>query len=143
MTGALIVSVVSVPVIGLPLAFASHFVLDSLPHYGKDVGGVSGLTKLMWLFDLFVVPTLVLLLLFSDLTDRYLLIAGIVAGVSPDFAWVYRRAIKEEFGKLPPGPMNRFNQFHSDIQKYEFKKGVYIEIVVTAFLAWLFFGYVL
>lgn len=143
MTGALIVSVVSAPIIGLPLAFASHFVLDSLPHYGKDVGGISKLTKTLWLIDLIAVPTLVLTLLFSGMQDRYLFIAGIVAAVSPDFVWVYRLFIKEKFGTIPPGPKNKFNQFHSNIQKYEFKNGVFIEVAVTLCLTLLIFKRVL
>jgi hypothetical protein len=37
--GAIIALAISQPLIALPLAFVSHFVLDALPHYGYGGGG--------------------------------------------------------------------------------------------------------
>jgi hypothetical protein len=37
-TGAILVAAIKNPVVALPLALASHFVLDYLPHFGDKTG---------------------------------------------------------------------------------------------------------
>jgi hypothetical protein len=128
LTGAIIVTIISVPVIGLPLAFVSHFVLDSLPHYGAPYGSRDKNMTAVWIIDAITLAILLGLLVFSG---NWLVLTGALVAISPDIAWVYRFIVLERFGKLPPKPANKFNQFHSRIQKYEFKKGIFIEIVWT------------
>ncbi len=125
LTGALIVSAVN-PVIGLPLAFVSHFALDALPHFGQDFGERKSLSKGVWLID-----TVLLLLLLTGLiiSSNWLLILGGFVAFSPDFAWIYRFVVDEKFGSLPPKPANRLNTLHADIQKFATIKGIFVEIV--------------
>lgn len=141
LTGTLIVYSISNPVLGLSLAFLSHLALDSLPHYG-DKGRITDLTKLMWAVDLVLVPSLVLFLFFSSISNNLLLITGLVLAVSPDFAWVYRILYLGKFRKIEAKSMNAFNRFHAKIQKYEFEKGICIEIAVTIVLSIVFFSVV-
>jgi len=128
LSGAIIVTIISVPVIGLPLAFLSHFALDSLPHYGAPYGARSRFTVTVWAVDAVTLAVLFGLLVFSS---NWLALIGALVAISPDTAWVYRFVIDEKFGKLAPKPANKFNQFHSGIQKYEFKEGIGIEVIWT------------
>ncbi len=134
--GAIIVAVIPQPLVSLPLAFVSHFVLDSLPHAGGEPTEKWCYIKTIWVID-----SILLLILFSFLyfvkDSGWYVIIGAMLAESPDLAWVYRYAWIEKWGKLRPKKLNAFNQFHSRIQKYEFKNGIYIEIVwlvVTAFI---------
>ena len=136
LTGAVLAKFLPLPV-ALPLAFASHFVLDALPHFGyKTVGDRIRnlrLFKIVVLAD-FIATTLLVLWLVKGGHYSWLL-AGAVA-YSPDVLWIYRFAIEERFGKKEPTEGNRFIQFHRNIQKYERVWGLGVEIVygLAAFL---------
>jgi hypothetical protein len=130
LTGAVIASVVGQPLLAVPLAFASHFLLDSLPHFGEDIHPLSKFTKKVWIIDFVFLSSFVLLLIVSS---NWLLLAGAIAAISPDFAWIYRFIVKEKRGKLRPPKMNKFNTFHSSIQKYETKYGLIVEVVWFVF----------
>ncbi len=140
LAGVSIAVVFKNPFIALPLAFASHFMLDILPHFGIS----SDNWKLRKLWQLRVAAFDILLLIaavYLTATNYpvWYVLAG-CAAVSPDFAWVYRLIVKEKFGKLPPQPANAFNRWHAGIQKLERPWGIVIEIaVVTTFFAVLFF----
>lgn len=135
LTGAVIASAVTVPAIGLPLAFLSHFALDILPHYGAPFGSRDKFSKTVWTID-----GILLISFLSSLvvTNNWLALAGAVLAIAPDFAWIYRFAIDEKFGKLAPKPANKFNTFHANIQKLEFKKGIIIEILWFILFVYLF-----
>jgi hypothetical protein len=135
LTGAIVATVVSVPWLAIPLAFASHFVLDSLPHYGeKKLNGNKFLYR-VWVVDGSALLVLFVLLL---LNQQWMAMLGAFTAISPDFAWVYRYGIVEKFGKIPPGPRNKFNEFHAKIQRFEFHGGLPIEftwsVLATIFL---------
>ena len=136
LTGALIVCAVGNPLIALPLAFASHFLLDSLPHYGENIDRLSGFTKLVWLIDAVLLSSLAVYLLVGG---HWLLMAGAAVAMSPDVAWVYRFVVKEKFGRLKPAKLNAFNSFHSRIQRYEFRAGISIEAVYLVLASALLF----
>lgn len=128
--GALIAGIVKQPILALPLAFASHFVLDALPHFGysghKGVG--DGLKhRMTLLIVIFDVITWVALLYVLRNESGWIYAAGFAA-ISPDLAWVYRFIIKEKRGKLPPPPTNLFNSFHQRIQWCERPWGIVIEL---------------
>jgi hypothetical protein len=135
LTGAVIVSVVSIPFIALPMAFLSHFALDSLPHFGEPFGNRNKFSKSIWTIDGIL---LFLFISFLVITNNWLALAGAVLAISPDFAWIYRFVFAEKFGKLAPKPTNKFNRFHENIQKLEFKKGIIIEIIWFILFVYLF-----
>lgn len=125
------------PALAIPVAFASHFVLDALPHFGlqfsKDRAKV-----------LLSISTIDILLLAMSVVFTvhsypiWYVFAGLTA-VSPDFAWVYRFTIREKFGKLPPPPTNRFNNWHASLQKLESVWGGFVEIGFLIFLSLVLF----
>lgn len=125
LTGAIIVTATDKPLIALPIAFASHFLLDSLPRFGEDINPLSKFTKKVWVLDFVLLSSFIILLI---ITSNWLLLAGAVAAISPDFAWIYRFIVKEKRGKLKPPKMNKFNNFHNSIQNYETKYGILVEV---------------
>src|SRR3989338_4712346 len=95
LTGAVILKYIPNPVIGLPLAVLSHFLLDLTPHH--DFGLRPGITlKEFWqtekksrnlivaalFFDYFLCAAVFIWILFSF--RSYLLLLGGIAGVLPD-----------------------------------------------------------
>jgi hypothetical protein len=137
LTGAVIASIVGQPALAIPLAFASHFLLDSLPHFGETDHTRTSFSKKVWFVDFILLSSFMLLLI---ATSNWLLFAGALAAISPDFVWIYRFVVKEKSGKIKPGPKNKFNSFHSTIQKYETKRGIAVEIVWFIFAGAVLFS---
>ena len=133
LVGVAIVVGLKNPILVLPAAFASHFVLDALPHFGLKYSTQRGKILLIGatLDTLLCIAAFVLTLHFYP---TWYVLAGLVA-ITPDFAWVYRFTIKEKFGKLPPAPCSRFNDWHTNIQKFESPRGGMVEVAVAATLA--------
>lgn len=131
LAGASIAIIVDKPIIALPLALLSHFLLDIVPHFGEEMGQRKNLSRSIW-----AVSITLMFIVFGWLIyeDHWMLFIAALVAVSPDFAWVYRFVIDEKFGKLPPKPKNKFNEFHAGIQKYERKWGIFVEIPVFIFL---------
>lgn len=135
-TGALIASVVTQPILLIPVAFASHLVLDALPHFGEVAGSRKKLSKTVWLVDGVLLATL-LLWLASSL--QWIFVLGAIIAVTPDVAWVYRFLVKEKFGKNLATPLGGFNKFHAGIQKLESRRGLIVEVawcVAGFYLLW-------
>ncbi|HSW74808.1 MAG TPA: hypothetical protein VLG16_02965 [Candidatus Saccharimonadales bacterium] len=136
LTGAIFAKVLPLP-LAIPLAFASHFVLDALPHFGFI--NIEERTKYNKLFGAIVLLDCLLSVALSAwLISRghsQWLLAGFAA-FSPDLVWIYRFTVEEKFGKLKPTKGNRFIQFHIKIQQYERAWGGLVELVyaVGAFL---------
>jgi hypothetical protein len=126
-TGAVIALAVQNPILALPLAFASHFVLDALPHYGYDGEGYGEavkhkLTFVMESVNIIGIPLLVYLLWGQS---PWVWLAAVLA-ISPDFMWIYRYFWFERKGLVPPaGPITRF---HKRIQWCERKWGILVEV---------------
>lgn len=142
LTGAMIGFVVANPLIAIPAALASHFICDSLPHFG-----FSGKNELrskaflrMLTVDMLLCVALVLVL-FSTHVNHWLL-ASVCAFVatSPDFMWLPRflraRAGKKE--KKPHG----ITWLHQHIQWFQEPIGALTEVAwltgaVIILSAWL------
>lgn len=136
LAGATIGLSISAPVVALPLAFVSHFVLDALPHFGVEYD--PKIKKRPNSFKYVVrldVLLLSLILLLAISTQSWVVPACMLLALSPDFVWIYKYTVKEQFGKLPPSPKGRLSQFHKDIQRYERHWGIYVEVVFAAVLA--------
>lgn len=87
LSGALIYMVLPLP-IAIPVAFISHFVLDSLPHYGVDHNkrNTSGIYKAIVYSDTAVALTLGIV---SGLAHKWGMLACGVVAYSPDATLVY------------------------------------------------------
>lgn len=114
-TGAIIAIVIKKPELALPLAFLSHFLLDSLPHYGvpTERRKIYKSFYRMLASDAVLLPVLLTALLVHDL---YLAAGCAVIAVSPDIVWL-PRFLKEHLFEAPPSlPADPFSRFHKKIQ---------------------------
>ena len=136
LAGMAVAATLSNPLYVIPVAFASHFVLDSLPHFGLKYSKNKG--KIIT--GVAVADIVLLLLAAALIASRYpgwFSVAGLVA-ISPDVAWIYRFVGREKFGSLPPAPYNSFNKWHAGIQKFESPWGMIVEVgFLTALFALL------
>lgn len=117
MTGALIGAVITVPALALPLAFASHFVCDALPHfdYPAKLNKDSDLKYFSWLAGDMALAASILLSIWALQPANVILIVlcGVVAA-SPDLMWLYYQVYKK--GKNQAS-WSRIAKFHGRIQK--------------------------
>lgn len=132
MTGVGIAILTKNPFVALPLAVLSHYILDSLPHYGfkvweqRNIGVFKKIFRTMLVLDLIVFSIFILFLIKNNVPAWYYL-AGIF-GYLPDLAWWYIWLIPEKFGTVR-AELNFINRFHSKIQKYERLWGVIPETI--------------
>lgn len=132
--GAIIGKFLPLP-IAIPLAFASHFFLDSLPHYGIPHHDRD--TSLAWRV-IYIIDFIAALGLgvFCLIWHRYaMLICGAVA-CSPDFLWV-ARVLKTKSFDLSKNS-SWFTKWHAKIQRYERPWGIYLELPVATILFYFF-----
>lgn len=143
MTGAVIALAVKQPALAIPLAFASHFVLDALPHFGIYEDDVIRRNK-HWLFRTVIsidIPLmLALLVIIPDLAYAKLAwgitFACMLAAISPDFVWVYRFFREVRTQKWEPGGW--FPRFHQAIQWFEQPVGLIVELVWLGVMSFTF-----
>jgi hypothetical protein len=137
LSGAVIGLSVTQPIVAIPLAFVSHFILDAFPHIGLDEYG--GHLKKQKLFHKIIIIDAALL----SAVFMWLILAGaswlvfvcVVAAGSPDAIWAYRYIFQERKGKNAPKPKSAFSRFHSAIQWSQTLRGAYLEIPFALFCA--------
>ena len=136
LTGAIIGLTIGQPAIAVPVAIASHFILDAIPHEGV---GNNAKLKLRWVrsklfrsllyIDALLCGILVLLLA-TDHPKHWLLAAVCAfAAAAPDFLSInlYRRTQKNNSVKSLK-PTNLYNTFASKIQWFERPIGWVVEV---------------
>ncbi len=133
LTGALIGLTVSDAWLALPLAFASHFVLDAIPHY--DAPGTEaeriGSRRLIYEQLLLGAGLCFLLVVSLALTrPQYWITAAICAflAASQDLSWIPRWLTVRRTGK-DPELKNWFLRFHHHIQWKTSPKLIWVELV--------------
>jgi hypothetical protein len=135
LAGVTIASFVGKPALALPLAFMSHYFLDTLPHFGDSKYHQRLKVFIMiWLVDFLVLMCVLGLTLLSS--PWWYALAGFL-GTSPDLAWVYRFYFVDRNVDINPKNMHWVNKFHNNIQKFEHKWGLIVEIPFAVGLIWL------
>lgn len=134
-TGAVIAFTVKEPLLALPLAVLSHFVLDSIPHFGDNdqcaskEGYFPRFKKVVLITDAAFTVIFMSWLVVSGYT---LAIACAVAAASPDFVWIYREIVLKIRGSLKP--RNVISKFHETVQWYEKRWAIVIDVAYLAFM---------
>jgi len=129
--GGLLATVLPLPV-ALPLAFASHFIMDALPHYGipHERRNSSRFWRLFGTAD--VAAALIVIGGLSALLNRFdIFLCGLVAA-SPDLIWV-ARIVRNRSYDLSCNE-SRFTRWHVKIQRWERPWGIYIELPLAVLL---------
>lgn len=128
LTGSLIGLAVGVPLFAIPLAVASHFVCDALPHYGAGpyAAGTSRFKKLL-IFDAFGAFLVVLTLALFQ--PQFWVLAALCAffAASPDFMWI-KKFVRAQRGEAPAIKQPLLLKFHAKIQWFERPVGAYFEV---------------
>lgn len=131
LVGAAIAQSIPEPAIALPLAFASHFVLDATPHWDgspeapfskKVVGGV----VLDYIFGI----SLIYMITLGD-PNQFVILLGAFLATLPDFIMTFSRHIQTPLMKLPL--VAHFNKYHRHIQvNVNFASGLLTGVMVSA-----------
>ena len=134
LTGMILGATLATP-LAIPVAFASHFVLDSLPHYGvakKQRNRNKSYKKIVYI-DTAVALTFAVVTAMTGRWDMFWI--GWVS-YGPDGYWVYLHFKQNKSFNLKI--KNRFARFHEAIQ-FERPWGLYLELPVAAilFTIWL------
>lgn len=128
LTGAIIGLTVAGP-IALPLAFVSHFVLDSIPHYGDNDKRLKNTSFIMQLLiDAVLCGLLVILLALTGAANWPLAVACAFLAASPDFMWL-PRFLRARRGQKEPRKKNWIIAFHSWVQWFQRPIGAVVEVV--------------
>lgn len=131
LTGSLIVVAVHQPAVALPLAFAAHFALDALPHFGNRHASYAAnmhLVKRVLPFDAAVALVVLLLIAIIRPADWPLVMLGGVLCASPDLMWMpgFIRSLR---GEKQRRQLHGLMKFHSFIQWGERPWGIWLEAV--------------
>lgn len=139
LTGVTIAVVVKQPLLAPILSLISHFILDSLPHFGNHPDIVPYNRK----FKMYLVVEVVLILavimvslaLFPNLW--WLIIACASLAFLPDFFWILESRLRPRLRFA-----ETFYQFHTSIQKSEYPQGWIIELIYFGILLVLLSQYI-
>lgn len=137
-TGSIIATMAPQPLVAIPLAVVSHFVLDALPHYGEN-NERSWLSKhfnYVLAVDGALVSIFLLIILFSQPANWLLILFCGALAVIPDLVWLPYYLADLHKQELTHGPFARFSKW---IQWGERPWGIYIEAVVFVILITVFF----
>ena len=113
------------PALIAPFALASHFALDTLPHFGNsDANGIytrkyyrviyadAGATAIAFIAAVIIFPT----------HSANIFLATFFS-VLPDLLWPFAPKVSKA------SLMGRFYRFHKDIQRFERADGAYLELI--------------
>jgi hypothetical protein len=128
LTGAVIGLAIGKPVVALPLALASHFVCDVIPHYGANLSKANemkskGFRHLLYI-DALLCGGLVLLLAVRHPVHWWLAAACAFVAAAPDFASIRQYKLATANKPLRPGAYVRFA---NGIQWFERPIGAVVE----------------
>lgn len=129
------------PAAALALAFASHFLMDALPHFGY--AGNKGFSEafkyqLSYIVGAITLITATAVLIFLVIHQAWFaILAGLVAA-SPDAVGLYNWVAYEKKGRTANGGLALLHvKFHRRIQTLERPWGVYVEALTFGLLVWL------
>ncbi len=121
--GAVIAAAIPHPYVALPLALVSHFLLDSLPHFGTT--SLNEFLKVFFGDGILILVFFTILFVKQPIHWQLLAISAFVA-MSPDLMWM-PNALRVAKG-IPRKKLNGIMKFHKNIQWGERPWGLAIEI---------------
>lgn len=124
------------PILGAIFALASHFIMDSLPHFGgvKWYDNWGKPLLIMSVIDIVLCCAVVALGIAMFPSYWLGIIVTACFATAPDWLWVFKYKFNVK---------HKFFDFHQSIQRYERPWGAYIEITFAVFLItflWLIFN---
>jgi hypothetical protein len=115
----------------IPASLASHFILDTLPHYGIDHAkrDHSKFWKIFFTIDAFATLGLAIYAIFQK---HYAVFLGGFFATMPDYIWILIVIRTRSFNLSARS--NWFTKWHAGIQKLERPWGLWIEIPLSIIL---------
>lgn len=109
-TGALIAAAVGNPFVAVPLAFASHFIMDAVPHFGWDLDEdvfVRNRSKELKVSAAIEIPLTIIVLTLLPLLMRpirlwWITLLVMLSALTPDFITFYRAFLEEREKRMRP-----------------------------------------
>jgi hypothetical protein len=139
-TGALIAAAINEPVLALPAALLSHFVLDAVPHWDYKIKPQIARRQVIMLADLALSLALLLILALTVDAKPYLIIIGGLLGILPDAMWLrFFVTGRPSIHGNPKKIINRIRQFHHWIQWSETSWGFFVELAWFPIMLWLIY----
>lgn len=120
LTGSAIGLALQQPLLVVPVAFLSHFVLDAIPHFDHEVyrWGHKYFAPIMIIDGLISLGSIIFLMIFFPHASLAIALGAFFA-ILPDFFWLYYY--------IKGRPQLWFFRFHSKIQWYEQPPGAIVE----------------
>lgn len=135
LAGAVVATAIQQPLIVFPVVILSHFVLDTLPHFGVREDAPSErnkhpLFRYVLVIDLFLTAGLLLLLpsILNGAVSWWVLILGMFLAWAPDLVWV-REFFQSVKTNEDQERTNWFMKFHQKIQWFEKPLGLITEVI--------------
>jgi hypothetical protein len=139
-TGALVAVAIKQPAVALPLAFLSHFAIDSLPHWNYWVPGQRRFRKWVIFSDMLLSLALIAAIAFSLVgVDWWVVLLGGLLAISPDLMWLPYLIIGKPAPADTDSALHRLRRFHLRIQWSETIPGLLVEFFWLAFMLFLIF----
>lgn len=113
--GGVIALVIKEPVLALPLAFLSHFLVDYIPHYSMDDKYLFKKRFNVYLFFDALICIIMAFLSVLYLENGLLVATCMFLATSPDFMWAYHKLYREHYKGLKP-KLGQIARFHKKIQ---------------------------
>ena len=129
MTGAVVAIAVKQPLLALPAAFLSHFVIDMLPHWDYKLPKFPRARRLVIGLDLLISAWLLVLLAVILPESGWLAFFGGFLAIAPDAMWL---PYILHGGQSPVHKNNLLHwtrRFHLKIQRSETSKGALVEAI--------------
>jgi hypothetical protein len=137
LTGAVVALVLKNPLLAIPVAFAAHFVMDAIPHFGISEPDVftrnsSKRFRTILIVDCILAALLLIFvpILLAPQISWWITAFSMVACMSPDLVWGYHFYHETRHKIIKKKRL--FSVFHHKIQWSETLNGIYIEA------AWFF-----
>ena len=132
LTGAAIGLLVGQPLLAIPLAFLSHFVLDALPHFGTKYLQ-PGMKRFVYYLAAEAGACAAIVLALYFFQPQYWLLAAFCAFVaaSPDFMWVGEFIAAQKRATIP-ARKHAIVRLHSAVQWYQKEPGLIVEVAWAA-----------
>lgn len=110
--GGVIALIVKEPVLALPLAFLSHFLVDYIPHYSMNDKYLFKRRFNIYLFFDTLICVIMATLAVVYLENGLLVAVCMFLATSPDFMWAYHKLYREHYRGLKSnfGPIARFHK---------------------------------
>jgi hypothetical protein len=133
LTGAAIGAVLQQPLLIVPLAVASHFILDMIPHFDHEVYRYGGkYYRQIVTTDGLITIGAILALMFAFPAYALFIALGAISAVAPDIPWQYYYT----HGR----PKNWYFNFHTKIQWFERPPGLLVEASYLVFIGTVLFA---